>query len=47
MTMGGKGMDKGHKGTRNGDPRFGRAAYEFGLEAMTASQVAAKRNHGF
>ena len=47
MTMGAKGLDKDHKGTRNGDIRFRRAGNEFSLEAMTASQVAVKRNQGF
>ena len=47
MTMGAKGLGKDHKGIRNGDPSFRRAGNEFSLEAMTASQVAVKRNQGF
>lgn len=47
MTMGNKGLHKDHKDNRNGDTRFRRAGNEFSLEAMTASQVAVKRNQGF
>lgn len=47
MTTGAKGSKKDHKGGRNDDARFRRAGNEFSLEAMTASQVAVKRNQGF
>lgn len=47
MTMGAKGLQKDSKDHNREGARFRRAGNEFSLEAMTASQVAVKRNQGF